>query len=104
MHLRIGGSGWEYKHWRGDFYPSSIARASWFEYYSGTFDTVEINNTFYRLPERRTFRARAARAPRGFVYGVKASRILTHMKKLKIDTAWLEARPWPSGAFPAGIA
>jgi len=83
MHPRIGCSGWEYKHWRGDFYPISIARSSWFAHYAGIFDTVEINNTFYRLPERSTFRAWAVRAPPGFVYAVKASRFLTHMKKLK---------------------
>jgi uncharacterized protein YecE (DUF72 family) len=83
MHPRIGCSGWEYKHWRGDFYPLSIARTAWFAHYAGIFDTVEINNTFYRLPEQSTFRAWAGRAPAGFVYAVKASRFLTHMKKLK---------------------
>jgi uncharacterized protein YecE (DUF72 family) len=80
---RIGCSGWEYKHWRGDFYPESLTRAKWFEHYARTFDTVEINNTFYRLPEQSTFDTWAERAPRGFVYSVKASRFLTHMKKLK---------------------
>lgn len=79
---RVGCSGWEYKHWRGDFYPPALPRTRWFEYYSSIFDTVEINNTFYRLPEERTFAAWAARAPNGFVYAVKASRFLTHMKKL----------------------
>ena len=83
MPPRIGCSGWEYKHWRGDFYPASLVRARWFEQYARIFDTVEINNTFYRLPERPTFSAWAARAPRGFLYSVKASRFLTHMKKLK---------------------
>jgi uncharacterized protein YecE (DUF72 family) len=80
---RVGCSGWEYKHWRGDFYPPAIPRARWFERYAAVFDTVEINNTFYRLPEERTFAAWAERAPAGFVYAVKASRFLTHMKKLK---------------------
>ncbi len=80
---RIGCSGWEYKHWRGDFYPTSIPRTQWFRHYAQIFDTVEINNTFYRLPERSTFVAWAERAPRGFLYSVKASRFLTHMKKLK---------------------
>jgi uncharacterized protein YecE (DUF72 family) len=80
---RVGCSGWEYKHWRGDFYPADLPRARWFEHYASTFDTVEINNSFYRLPERSTFAAWGARAPDGFEFAVKASRFLTHMKKLK---------------------
>jgi uncharacterized protein YecE (DUF72 family) len=80
---RVGCSGWEYKHWRGDFYPPDVPKSRWFEYYAARFDTVEINNTFYRLPEQSTFAAWAARAPSGFTFAVKASRFLTHMKKLK---------------------
>ncbi len=81
--IRIGCSGWQYKHWRGDFYPAELPQSRWLEYYAERFDTVEINNTFYRLPEAPTFAAWGRRAPRGFVYAVKASRFLTHMKKLK---------------------
>jgi uncharacterized protein YecE (DUF72 family) len=81
--VRIGCSGWQYRHWRGDFYPAELPAPRWLEYYAARFDTVEINNTFYRLPEVPTFAAWARRAPRGFVYAVKASRYLTHMKKLK---------------------
>lgn len=81
--IRVGCSGWEYKHWRGDFYPAELPRTRWFEHYTATFNTVEINNTFYRLPEEETFAQWNARAPRGFLYAVKASRFLTHMKKLK---------------------
>ena len=80
---RIGCSGWQYKHWRGDFYPAEIPQSRWFEYYAAMFDTVEINNSFYRLPERATFATWAKRAPRRFEFAVKASRFLTHMKKLK---------------------
>jgi uncharacterized protein YecE (DUF72 family) len=80
---RVGCSGWQYKHWRGDFYPGELPQSKWFEHYAATFDTVEINNTFYRLPERATFASWARRAPRGFEFAVKASRFLTHMKKLK---------------------
>jgi len=80
---RIGCSGWEYRHWRGEFYRATIPKTCWFEHYARTFDTVEINNTFYRLPEKKTFAAWSARAPRGFLYAVKASRFLTHMKKLR---------------------
>jgi uncharacterized protein YecE (DUF72 family) len=81
--IRIGCSGWQYTHWRGDFYPAELPQARWLAYYAERFDTVEINNTFYRLPEAATFAAWRRRAPRGFVYAVKASRYLTHMKKLK---------------------
>jgi uncharacterized protein YecE (DUF72 family) len=80
---RIGCSGWEYKHWAGDFYPADVPRTRWFQHYASVFDTVEINNTFYRLPEERTFAVWAERAPARFLYAVKASRFLTHMKKLK---------------------
>ncbi len=95
---RVGCSGWEYKHWRGDFYPLTVPRSRWFEHYAATFDTVEINNTFYRLPEDRTFAAWAERAPAGFVYAVKASRFLTHMKKLRdpeepLDRLFTRMRP-----------
>src|SRR5437588_3242852 len=81
--VRIGCSGWQYKHWRGDFYPSGLPSSRWFEHYAGRFDTVEVNNTFYRLPEASTFATWARRAPPRFLFAVKASRFLTHMKKLK---------------------
>ena len=81
--VRVGCSGWQYKHWRGNFYPADLPLKSWFEHYASVFDTVEINNSFYRLPEASTFAAWSARAPRGFLFAVKASRFLTHMKKLK---------------------
>jgi uncharacterized protein YecE (DUF72 family) len=79
----IGCSGWQYKHWRGEFYPASLPVSQWFDYYADHFDTVEINNSFYRLPERATFAGWRRRAPARFVFAVKASRFLTHMKKLK---------------------
>ena len=81
--VRVGCSGWQYKHWRGDFYPAGLPQSQWFAHYARTFDTVEINNSFYRLPEADTFgKWREQAAPR-FLYAVKASRFLTHMKKLK---------------------
>jgi uncharacterized protein YecE (DUF72 family) len=82
-HARVGCSGWQYKHWRGDFYPTDLPPSRWFEHYARTFDTVEINNSFYRLPESSTFARWAEQAPENFIYAVKASRFLTHMKKLK---------------------
>ena len=81
--LRVGCSGWQYKHWRGDFYPAELPQARWFAHYALTFDTVEINNSFYRLPEAETFGKWRDQAPPHFLYSVKASRFLTHMKKLK---------------------
>lgn len=81
--IRIGCSGWLYQHWRGDFYPAELSQTKWFDYYARHFDTVEINNSFYRLPDAKTFAAWRRRAPPGFLFAVKASRYLTHMKKLK---------------------
>jgi len=88
--LRVGCSGWQYKHWRGDFYPADLPVSRWLEYYSSRFDTVEINNSFYRLPDTRTFDRWRERVPPGFLYAVKASRYITHMKKLKDVDASVE--------------
>jgi len=79
--IRIGTSGWVYKHWRGD--RPALKQREWFGCYAREFDTVEINNSFYRLPSETAFDAWREQAPPGFVYAVKASRFLTHMKKLK---------------------
>lgn len=81
--IRVGCSGWLYRHWRGSFYPADLPQGRWLEHYASVFDTVEVNNTFYRLPETSTFAAWRDRTPRGFLFSVKASRFLTHMKKLK---------------------
>jgi uncharacterized protein YecE (DUF72 family) len=81
--VRVGCSGWQYKHWRGDFYPADLPTSRWFHWYAQTFDTVEINNSFYRWPDPETFDKWREQAPRRFIYAVKAARFLTHMKKLK---------------------
>jgi uncharacterized protein YecE (DUF72 family) len=81
--IRIGCSGWIYKHWRGAFYPEDLAVKRWFAFYAEHFDTVEINNSFYRLPKAETFDAWRTQAPPGFCYAVKANRYLTQAKKLK---------------------
>jgi uncharacterized protein YecE (DUF72 family) len=81
--LRIGCSGWNYKSWRGTFYPAKLPPSGWLVYYASIFDTVEANGTFYRLPEGSTFAAWRREAPAGFLMAVKASRFLTHMKKLR---------------------
>jgi uncharacterized protein YecE (DUF72 family) len=86
----IGCSGWQYKHWRGDFYPDSLPATRWLSYYAERFNTVEINNTFYRLPESSTFAGWRQRVPSGFLFAVKASRYVTHMKKLRDPAEPLE--------------
>ena len=80
--IRIGCSGWNYKHWRERFYPPKLPQKRWFEHYSDVFDTVEINNSFYRLPSADTFAKWRDQAPPGFCYAVKANRFLTQAKKL----------------------
>jgi uncharacterized protein YecE (DUF72 family) len=94
--VRIGTSGWEYRHWAGDFYPRDLPRDRWFDHYAAHFDTVELNNPFYRLPEAAVFEGWCRRAPSGFTYAVKASRYLTHMKRLRepeepIERFWARA-------------
>jgi uncharacterized protein YecE (DUF72 family) len=79
----VGTSGWQYRDWRGRFYPQGLAQARWLEHYAERFATVESNNAFYRLPEAGTFAAWAERTPPGFVMAVKASRYLTHIKRLR---------------------
>ena len=81
--VHVGCSGWQYKHWRGDFYPARLPVRDWLAHYAATFGTVELNNSFYRLPEAETFAQWRAKVPPGFVYAVKASRFITHMKRLK---------------------
>lgn len=82
-HLHIGTSGWQYKHWRGPFYPKEIPRKNYLDYYAQHLQTVEVNNSFYRLPEKETFADWRNSVPPGFIFTVKASRFITHRKKLK---------------------
>jgi uncharacterized protein YecE (DUF72 family) len=81
--IRIGTSGYHYKHWRGPFYPKKMSPNEMLEFYSQTFDTVELNNSFYRLPTETAFDGWRQSTPANFVFAVKASRFLTHQKKLK---------------------
>jgi uncharacterized protein YecE (DUF72 family) len=81
--FRIGTSGYQYRHWRGVFYPENLARSEWFNHYTSEFDTVEINNTFYNLPAAETFDRWREAAPPGFRYILKFSRYGSHLKKLK---------------------
>ncbi len=80
--IRIGTSGWHYDHWIGPFYPKGLPKDQWLEHYARHFDTVEINNTFYHLPRAQTMERWHDHVPAGFVYAVKASRYITHVKKL----------------------
>lgn len=81
--MHIGTSGWHYGHWKGPFYPRDLSEGGMLEYYTGHFDTAEVNNTFYQLPEPDTLGQWRDEVPDGFVFAVKASRYITHMKKLK---------------------
>lgn len=78
----IGTSGWVYPHWRGRFYPDDLPQKRWLQYYAQHFDTVEINNTFYRLPSSDAVAQWRRDAPERFVFAVKMSRFLTHVKRL----------------------
>jgi uncharacterized protein YecE (DUF72 family) len=80
--LRIGTSGFHYEHWRDRYYPASVPRSRWLECYARDFATVELNAPFYRLPGKRTFSEWAARVPGDFTFAVKASRYLTHVRRL----------------------
>src|SRR5262245_3775987 len=80
--LRIGTSGFVYRSWKGHFYPAGLPASAWLAHYAGHFDTVEINSSFYRLPDARVFERWRAAAPPGFVFAVKFSRYGTHMKRL----------------------
>jgi uncharacterized protein YecE (DUF72 family) len=81
--VHIGTSGWHYKHWLGLFYPEKLSPKEMLGYYSKHFDTVEINNSFYHLPAPSTFESWRENSPKTFVFAVKGSRFITHMKKLK---------------------
>jgi uncharacterized protein YecE (DUF72 family) len=81
--LRIGTSGYQYDDWRGLFYPKDLPKSAWFAHYAQRFDAVELNATFYRLPEAATFERWREAAPQGFCYALKFSRYGTHLKRLK---------------------
>jgi uncharacterized protein YecE (DUF72 family) len=81
--VRVGCSGWSYDHWREAFYPGGCAPGRWLRFYATHFDTVEVNATFYRLPTREAVARWAEESPPGFLFTVKASRYLTHVKRLR---------------------
>jgi uncharacterized protein YecE (DUF72 family) len=91
VEFRVGCSGWSYRHWRGAFYPAGVATSRWFDAYAAAFDTVEVNSSFYRLPSTGTLRDWRERAPDGFRFAMKASRLITHNKRLADSADLLDA-------------
>jgi len=81
--ILVGTSGWQYRDWRGRLYPPRLPQRAWLEHYAARFATVEVNNAFYRLPERETFVAWRDRTPADFCVAVKMSRYLTHIRRLR---------------------
>jgi uncharacterized protein YecE (DUF72 family) len=103
--IRIGTSGFSYKSWVKTFYPASVTARRHFEYYGSQFTTVEINLTFYRLPTSAMVNGWLQKAPPGFVYAIKGSRFITHMKKLSdlgesLDRFFEALRPMRSVVGP----
>jgi uncharacterized protein YecE (DUF72 family) len=83
LSVAIGTSGWQYRDWRGAFYPSELPSRRWLGHYADHFETVEIDSTFYRLPERQVFEKWSSETPDDIRFFVKASRFLTHLKRLR---------------------
>jgi len=81
--IRVGTSGWTYPHWKNVFYPAAWKKSRWLEYYTEYFDTVEVNATFYRLPQAKTVEGWKRRTPDLFLWAVKANQYITHTKRLK---------------------
>jgi uncharacterized protein YecE (DUF72 family) len=94
--IRVGTSGWQYPSWKGGFYPEGLPMRAWLRHYAGQFSVVEVNNSFYQLPREITFDRWHAETPDGFVFAVKASRYITHIRRLRdckdsVDLFWSRA-------------
>src|SRR6266403_3716429 len=83
MNIYIGTSGYQYKDWYRDFYPADLPKQRWLEYYASKFNTIEINNSFYRLPDTKTFAKWRDETPDGFVFSIKGSRYITHQLRMR---------------------
>lgn len=81
--IYIGTSGYSYPHWQDVFYPSDLSQSKWLEFYTQYFNTVELNVTFYRLPQESAFKTWHQKTPDDFIFSIKGSRFITHVKKLK---------------------
>jgi uncharacterized protein YecE (DUF72 family) len=88
--VRVGCSGWAYRDWRGSFYPQKLPQREWLAYYSREFETVEVNNTFYKLPSAEAVNGWIEQTPRGFRFTIKASRYITHVKRLNNPEKYVE--------------
>lgn len=86
---RVGTSGWSYQHWKGVFYPEDLPSSRWLEYYARSFDTVELNASFYRVPKAETFARWREMTPDDFLFAVKVDRRITHYAKLeRVESLW----------------
>lgn len=101
--IHIGTSGWNYDHWVGAFYPEDLSKSDWLDHYCSQFDTVEVNNTFYNLPDPETLEDWVNRTPDDFTFAAKANRYITHMKKLNEPEESLENMLEVFGAFGAKL-
>jgi uncharacterized protein YecE (DUF72 family) len=79
----VGCSGWHYEHWRGLYYPRDLPKPKWLSFYAQQFDTVELNNSFYRLPSEKAFKTWQDSTPGNFIFAVKVSRFITHVRRLR---------------------
>jgi uncharacterized protein YecE (DUF72 family) len=97
VRVLVGTSGWQYRDWKERFYPRDLPQRKWLPYFSERFPTVEVNNTFYNLPKDETFVAWREASAAGFLIGIKASRYITHIKRLRdprdpVDLLWSRCR------------
>ncbi|HZP89865.1 MAG TPA: DUF72 domain-containing protein [Actinomycetota bacterium] len=97
MRILVGTSGWQYDDWRGVLYPEGLPKRAWLGHLATRFPTVEVNSSFYRLPSAETFARWRAETPEGFVVAVKASRFVTHVRRLRdcrepVELLWSRAR------------
>src|SRR5438128_9243707 len=81
--IYVGTSGWQYRHWKDRFYPKGVAQRAWLGHFASQFPTVEVNNSFYQLPKEATFERWRDETPPGFLFAVKASRYITHIRRLR---------------------
>src|SRR6202171_3107267 len=103
-YIHIGCSGCSYPHWRKRFYPENLPARDHFAYYAQHFNTVELNNSFYRQPPRERFEAWREQAPPGFLFAVKGSRYVTHIKRLAVEPKSIDLGSRPPAASATSSA
>src|SRR5690242_21924119 len=104
MQLHVGTSGWSYKEWKGSFYPADIAADDMLRFYGTRLSTVEINNSFYRIPKEKVLLEWADQVPAGFRFVLKASRRITHINRLADEDGSLEYSCPPSMCWGGALA